>query len=517
MSVGATGGPRPARRWDLWSLREDVHVEVDAESGAVTLRGRWGDATLPPLGRGALEALRRMSFGPVCLDHVSYEDGERRRLDELLDELQPLVIRSVAVDPERPLLSIVPVAPQARLVPAELDPERPIRLSRFAMLRVGGAGYVLESSLSLHRVELHRAEAVQLIGVLGRPVAPRAAAAALPYAEPLVLDLLALLAGAGMVVAAERQGDPRAAVFAEDTAPDLATWSPLGLMFHSRSTLGRHDEDFGAVYPMGREWDVEPVVKRAPEVPGIALPRPRWGELVAADPPLVVAVEGGGPAAAFGDAPVTACEVGQLLYRAARVRALAPAEAEWPATADTSDRPHLNIGGCYEFELYLTLHNCAGLPRGIYHYDPLGHRLEPVSQAAADVDALLENSRLAANLATAPPVLISVTARFRRLSRKYNGLSYALALKNTGALLQTLHLVSTAMGLASTWTEIVDIGVSSRVLGLDWRAESGVAEFLLGRPAEGAPDGAAKEPAEPHNDPRWASWARARLSRRYRS
>ncbi|GAA3037079.1 SagB family peptide dehydrogenase [Streptosporangium longisporum] len=508
MSASGDDGARAPARVDLWSLREDVHVETD-DDGNVVLRGRWGDTTVPAPGRAVLEALRRMGFGPVSLGNIAYGDGERRELDRLLDRIQPMVIRSFAVDPERPLISVVPMAQQARFTPVTPAAGTPIRLSRFAVLRTDGERYFLESPLSLHRVDLHHADAVRLIGALGRAVLPAEVAAALPYPVDLVLDLLGHLAGAGMVVTAEAGDRPRGAVFAEDTAPALAAWTPLDLMFHTRSTLGRHDNDFGATYPLGDRWDVEPAVKRSPDLPGIALPRPRWGELLADDPPLTVAVEAGGPATRFADAPLTGREIGQLLYRAARVRALVPPDRDG-STVATSDRPYLNLGGCYEFEFYLAIGDCTGIPRGVYHYDPLGHRLEQVNPDPEAVAELLEGGRLAANLAEAPPVLIAVTARFRRLSRKYNGLSYALVLKNVGAVLQTLHLVGTAMGLAACWTEIIDIDVSARVLGLDWRVESGVGGFLVGRPAGPSP---ARPDMRPANDARWGDRARTRLSR----
>ncbi|GAT67154.1 goadsporin biosynthesis protein [Planomonospora sphaerica] len=508
MSASGDGGAQAPRRVDLWSLREDVHVE--AGDGGVILRGRWGDTTVPAPGRAVLEALRRMGFGPVSLENIAYGEGERRELDRLLDGIQPMVIRSFAVDPEQPLISIVPLAQQARFAPAALPAGTPIRLSRFAVLRTDGEGYFLESPLSLHRVDLHHADAVRLIGALGRAVRPEEAAAALPYPDDLVLDLLGHLAGTGMVVTAEAGDRPRAAVFAEDTVPALAAWTPLDLMFHTRSTLGRHDNDFGATYPMGDRWDVEPAVKRAPDLPGIALPRPRWAELVAADPPLTVAVEAGEPATRFADAPLTGGEIGQLLYRAARVRTLVPPPEGDSSAAETSDRPYLNLGGCYEFEFYLAVGNCTGIPRGVYHYDPLGHRLERVNPDPEAVAELLEGGRLAANLADVPPVLIAVTARFRRLSRKYSGLSYALVLKNVGALLHTLHLVGTAMGLAACWAEIIDIDVSARVLGLDWRVESGVGGFMVGRPVDGAPP--ARPAGQEANDADWGDLARAGLA-----
>ncbi|CAM5743950.1 hypothetical protein SALBM311S_01499 [Streptomyces alboniger] len=86
----------------------------------------------------------------------------------------------------------------------------------------------------------------------------------------------------------------------------------------------------------------------------------------------------------------------------------------------------------------------------------------------------------AAALTTPPPVLITLTSRFQRLSWKYSGLAYALVLKHVGALIQTFYLVGSAMGLACCAVCSEDVTVCAGALGLDWRAESPVGSFVLG-------------------------------------
>ncbi len=58
-----------------------------------------------------------------------------------------------------------------------------------------------------------------------------------------------------------------------------------------------------------------------------------------------------------------------------------------------------------------------------------------------------------------PQVLISVTARFRRLSWKYGGLAYRLVMLHVGVLMQSLYLVCTAMRLAPCALGSVSIDV----------------------------------------------------------
>ncbi|MGJ6960531.1 SagB/ThcOx family dehydrogenase [Streptosporangium sp. G11] len=523
---GGDAGPLPI--FPQWSFREDVYIEPEPHSGTVVVHSRWEDVILPSPGLTVLEAMRRMSLGPISLGNVIREDAERRELDAILDGLQHLVVRSFGFDPEQPLMSVIPLTQRARFRLPAAPLLHPVRLSRFALIRTDGNNYHVESPLSLHRVILHRPEAMAAVGALIRPVAPSAITR---ESQPVIVYLMA----AGMVAQAVEEDPFQPMVFEEDVDPALVTWTPVDLMFHTRSTLGRHDHDFGATYPMGDRWGVEPVVKPgparvpadqepvrahadqgsagAPADPGpgrapVVLPRPKWDELLAADPPLTAAVEANRHTRHYGERRLTAGELGELLYRTVRVRSLVGSPDE-TSTTSTSDRPYPSSGNSYELELYATVDRCADVPRGVYHYDPLRHRLEPIESDPADVDELLEAGKVAANLDTTPPVLLTITARFRRLSRKYNGLSHSMVLKNVGALTQTLSLVGTAMGLAACGLDSGDIETTGRVFGLDWRVESSVGGFVVGHRPGPEPSRFSRRYAV--NDAEWVVRARAAL------
>jgi SagB-type dehydrogenase family enzyme len=484
------------------------------------------------------EALHRMRLGPVSLgnilsrrrraakpaagqaDAVEGTETKQQQLYQVLERLQPLIIRSVKMETGRPLLSVVPLTPRSVFRPGALSPDLPVRLSTFAELRTDGHEYRLESPLALHRVLLHRAEAVRLIGALGRPSSPAEAAAVLPRHEAVAMAGLEYLTAAGMVAQAQAQpdrtGEPP--IFAEDTDLALAGWSPADLMFHTRSTLSRHDDEFGITYPMdeaGVSSSGEPVIK--PEEPrnAIALHRPRWDDLCAADPPLTVAVEGRRSVRDHGGDPVTLTELGDLLYRTCRVRLLSDTGGARHqalgvvAIRELSDRPYPGGGACYELELYITAGRCAGLPPGVYHYDPLGHRLEPVNSDPAAVSGLLLCARTSAAMDGPPQVLITLTARVRRLSWKYQGLPYRIALMDAGVLIQSLYLICTAMRLAPCALGAVSGELTARAFGTDWRTEPGIAQFMVGRASAGY-----RRPGvwHPENDGDWAKLSHARLS-----
>jgi SagB-type dehydrogenase family enzyme len=508
------------QRAELWSLREDVRVEPGPGDKSIALSSSWGGVTIQRPAPVVREALRRMLLGPISLENVvrtgddpagGQAAGSLALLHQVLDQLQPFVIRTLQIASGQPLLSVVPLTPQSRFHPNPLPAQMRVRLSAFAQLRTDGSEYRLESPLSLHRVLLHRPEAVWLLSSIGRPVTVAAMSRAWPQLDSAAADALAYLAAAGMVVGTDGAEDWPGTT----EAASLAGWSPADLAFHAGSNTGRHDQNIGRTYPMGRAGSPDPVVKpRRPEL-GIPLHRPTWERLAAADPPLAVVMEGRRSMRAYGTEPVTAEELGDLLYRAARVRSLiVPPSAAREPDGDhpdprLSDRPYPAGGACYELELYITVGSCTGIPPGVYHYDPLAHQLEPVDAPRKAADDLLRGAGQAAAMEAPPPVLITMTARYRRLSWKYEGLVYATVLKDVGVMLQNLYLVSTAMRLAPCALGAVNLEATARAFGTDWWAEPSVGQFILGRARETPPQ--YEWQWEPVNDPQWADQARARL------
>jgi SagB-type dehydrogenase family enzyme len=517
---------------ELWSFREDVQVELAPGEGSVRLVSHWGEATVERPSAEVREVLRRMQLGPVSLGNVigararrpgsAAEDEEAEteefqqwvRLYAVLDRLQPLVIRTLSLEAGQPLLSVVPMTPQSRFRPMPFPDDTLVRLSVYAEMRTDGREFRIESPLALHRVVVHRPEAMRLIGALGTPVTAAALVRAWPELEPFAVGALTYLAAAGMVVAADSGTGQVPPVFTEDA--ELAGWSPVDLMFHVRSTAGRHDQPLGASYPLGRAGSPEPVVLSRRAGPGIALHRPRWEDLSAADPPLTVAMEGRRSVRRHGVEPVTASELGDLLYRTARVRALiTPPDADGGTFSAgqpdprLSDRPYPSGGACYEIELYVTVGDCQGIAPGIYHYDPVGHQLELVNASRETAGGLLTATGRLAAMDRPPPLLITMTARFRRVSWKYQGIAYATVLKDVGALTQSLYLVCTAMGLAPCAVGLVHADATAQAFDIDWRHEPSVGQFIIGRAPEALPEYAWQW--HPVNDDAWPDEARRYL------
>ncbi|MGN9844165.1 SagB/ThcOx family dehydrogenase [Nonomuraea sp. H19] len=444
-------------------LREDAVVEP--RDGALTITNPFGALSvrgLPPRVESLLCELPGTLAGQdELIGRLVAAGGASQEIALLLltlSRLNPILVR--AVDP---LLRMVPIARDAALRPAALDPGDTVRLSRFALVRRSGDELVLESPLSRHRVTLTEA-AMPLLAALGRAVMVKESPEALSH-----------LVAAGLACADD----------AEEEDSGLRAWDFHDLLFHSRSRTGRHDQPCGATFRFLTELPPEPALKPLPGGPAVELFRPSLEEAAAADPSFTAVLESRRSVREYADAPPTARQLGELLYRAARVREVfAPAPG---VPYEASSRPYPGGGAVHELELYLVVSRCEGLDRGVYHYDPLGHRLITLPARTEDAQAMLALASTATGGLVRPDVLITITARFQRMSWKYSGLAYATTLKNVGVLYQTLYLVATAMGMAPCGLGSGDTDLAARTFGLDWARESSVGEFLIG----GAPRDAA--------------------------
>ncbi len=121
------------------------------------------------------------------------------------------------------------------------------------------------------------------------------------------------------------------------------------------------------------------------------------------------------------------------------------------------------------------------LRRGFYHYDADRHALVPIAARAQELDALLAGAEFAMGAPAAPQVLITIAARFGRVSWKYSSVAYSLILKDVGVLLQTLYLMATDMGLGGCAIGTNNIDLFEKMTGIDFHVEGPVGQFALGR------------------------------------
>ncbi len=266
---------------------------------------------------------------------------------------------------------------------------------------------------------------------------------------------------------------------------NLVLWDFHDLLFHTHSTEGRQANPLGGLYPYAGLIPPPPAV------------RPRWpGKTVDLRKVSVTPSETPSPFARllherhstrdFDDThPITLAELARFLDIAARIR------SKWKSGVEMDDggpevsyaaRPYPSGGGAYELELYLSVANCEGLARGFYHYDADRHALVPIDVRAQELDAQLAAAEFAMGAPAAPQILITIAARFGRVSWKYSSVAYSLILKDVGVLLQTLYMMATDMRLGGCAIGTNNIDLFAKMTGLEFHVEGPVGQFALGRP-----------------------------------
>src|ERR1019366_1576808 len=160
--------------------------------------------------------------------------------------------------------------------------------------------------------------------------------------------------------------------------------------------------------------------------------------------------------------------------------------SRWNDAADLDDgghtvRPYPCAGASYELELYLAVDKCEGLACGFYHYDAGAHLLVSIDAATNELEALLAGATNAVGAPAPPQILITISARFGRISWKYSSIAYSLILKDVGALLQTFYLMATDMGLGGCAIGVENIDLFAKMTGIEFHVEGPVGQFALGR------------------------------------
>jgi oxazoline/thiazoline dehydrogenase len=368
-----------------------------------------------------------------------------------------------------PLATLEPVAPGFDLPPQE-ETTAAFRLSRFAWLRREGDATLLECSLGHARVSLLDSRMAAWAGLLSQPQTIETLSAAVP-GIPLqtAAGFIWLLRRMRAVFPCSADGS-----IAEDNDPVLRHWDYHDLLFHTRSRYRDGNAAFGT---KPRFFDTPPrasAVRPAGEGKRISLTPPPARHVGFFD-----VLENRRSIREKGEKELEIDRLGEFLWHVARVKSHVQASPDHPQDYEKTYRPCAGGGAMHEIELYLIVHRCRGLQPGMYRYAPLDHELEFVGDPLPTQLALLGEASSAAGMREAPDVLIVLASRFNRVAWKYQGMAYALTLKNVGVLLQQMYLVATALGLAPCALGSGNSDKFARAAGLDAFEESSVGEFML--------------------------------------
>jgi SagB-type dehydrogenase family enzyme len=460
-------------------------VKLEAH-GNGTIAACFGDSSLP-LGMFSAEAADRAEDLRVGLPLASFSGG--RPIDKEIDFLVRRLARqgwleyglSRSPDGEDQVV-IEPQVADYWPEPRALGDTDVLVLSRFAYIRRRGSEMVLESPRA---DALFRLCDPQLAAALALLATPRQIRRFRRQEGFPGLELLALLLDCGILFKVEAGNF---GLRTDEGDRHLVVWDFHDLLFHARSTEGRHANPIGGNYPHLDAMPALPTVR--PSWPGKKI------DLRAVAPAQEPATSSAAAlmrqrhsVRSFDDRrPIALTELGRLLD-------IARVSAQWESKADIDGgptvsyarRPYPSGGASYELELYLAVNACDGLARGFYHYDAGAHALTAIDVKPQDLQSLLTGAAGAMAAAAPPQILITFAARFGRVSWKYSSLAYSLILKESGVLMQTLYLMATDLGLGGCAIGSMNVDLFARMTGIEFHVEGPVGQFALGRPAPESP------------------------------
>jgi oxazoline/thiazoline dehydrogenase len=359
-------------------------------------------------------------------------------------------------------------------------PVRRYLLSRFAYVRRDGDTMVLESPLGQAQVVLDDFRVGALVSALASPLtAQDLAARVCDVPADAVPLLLTLLTAGGMVENADASGEHADRILCSQDA-----WEFHDLLFHARSRRGRCDAPSGATYRLAGRMALPAAVKPKPAGELHPLYRPDLQQLELKDPPLSRVMGQRRSIREYGARPISARQLGEFLYRVARIQdehdvVIETPRGPMPMTFAT--RPYPSGGALYELEFYAAIAACDGLDPGLCYYEPRDHGLIRVGQNSAELSGLLRDAADSAGMPDGSvQVLLILTARVPRISWKYASIAYALLLKHVGVVYESMYLSAAAMGLAPCALGCGDSDAFARAAGADYYDETSVGEFLLG-------------------------------------
>lgn len=462
------------------SARLSTHVTLEAHATGQVIASF--DGYLVGLGAFSAGLADRLQDLRVGLPLASFASGERnidKEINLLVRRLAKHGLLEYRLQRSRNHEDQVVIEPQtADYWPGapRLDNADVLVLSRFAYMRRRGKEMVLESPRAGALFKICNPSIATAIATLSTPQSIKRLRRQDGFPG---IELLALLVDC-QILFKIGTGNNSGLRQAEGDV-NLVLWDFHDLLFHARSTEGRHANPLGGVYPyMGV----------APPLPAV---RPSWrGKKINLQNFSATQSEAISPFARllherhsirnFDDQrPITISELSWFLENTARVRSKWRSSIDGGPSVTYTVRPYPSAGASYELELYLAVDKCNGLARGFYHYDAGGHALMPIGVRTPELEAQLTGAQFAMDAPASPQILITTAARFGRISWKYSSLAYALILKDVGVLTQTFYLMATDMGLGGCAIGTTNIDLFAKMTGIEFHVEGPVGQFALGR------------------------------------
>ncbi|WP_052590522.1 SagB family peptide dehydrogenase [Luteipulveratus mongoliensis] len=444
--------------------------------GGYELRHRGGQFPLRASNPGVRVALEALSVGPrevgdltVAVERAGSVAG-LLQWNALLDRLDRAgaIDRQLVVD-GAPLLTVHVVGSGSSQLMRLPDDLGAVRLSRLATLTALDGRVRAKAPTSA--VELHLSDrALKMWGELAQNADVVTAQADSPVWTWFVRALLT-----AQVATAAKDDDTE------------RWWSPAEWAMHTQSRDPRTVAGFAGTYRFAGVVEAPPAALRTQPLRSLALSVPDLEAARRSDPPLAEVMESRRSRRVHDDdRPITADQLGELLYRIARIRRQFTASDG----QELLDRPVPSGGSIHEIDVFPLVGLCDGIEPGLWHYDGAAHQLDLIAEQDPRTEQLRESAASASLMPDGqrPQVVLLLGARFDRLMYKYESIGYSLICKHVGVMFQSVYLAAESMGLATCALGAGLSPVFNDVSGFDPFSLSTVGEITVGsRGAE--PDG----------------------------
>jgi SagB-type dehydrogenase family enzyme len=438
----------------LWTYALPPDVTVESNNGGALLitaaNQMW-------INSAEFEVIKRLTEGEKSEAQLRRDPQLKKSDPEVTTRCAALLFRldragllaRSLVSYGRRLASCVPLrAPPGP--PPQSPTEVPVRLSPHALARFETNAVSLELPGSWARMTILDRHLLPLLHDLSvRRQTSELTNAAAGYSEKAILALLGLMSWCDLL----DRGDHEA-------------WSAHDLLFHTRTRAGYARVLRGKIDGGRREGARPAPSATLHSMHRIPLEQPDLFRLFAADPPYALVSERRRSVRRQGSMPPTSAQLSEFLFRTLHQRA--------------GRRPYPSGGACYPLKAYVAVHQCLGIARGLYAYDPASHELIAVGEAGTGFERLLADAASAAGVELSPQILVVLAAQYVCTQRIYPDISYSLILKEVGAVFQVAMMAAAAMGLSTCPLGCGDVLLFSQLVGVNPLIESSVGELMLG-------------------------------------
>ncbi len=173
----------------------------------------------------------------------------------------------------------------------------------------------------------------------------------------------------------------------------------------------------------------------------------------------------------FKRRPLTLIELSTLLYYSLGIKG-----SSWGIPM----RMFPSAGALQPIEAYLQVNGVEGLEKGIYHYEPDGHKLTLLRKG--DFSMQMYKYSLEQDHVRDAPLNIVLSIVLTRTQSKYGFRAYRYALLDTGHVGMNLYLVATSMGLGTCAVGAYYDRDIDNLFGLDGVDEISIIIYPIGEP-----------------------------------